>query len=714
MKYLLILFFLFYNLQASSEYKYNDSVECSFVYYKKAKNPEKFNALLFGMNTAANEINQNGGLAGHKLEIVGYNEKGDVKETISIAKKISTNNKIIGVVGFSNSQRASSAISYVVNSKIPIISSAGSDSLLDIGNQSTFFTTNFGIKGELLYLDKFISTKNYKNVVFITTKGDNYAKEYSDGVKNIISSFFLEMDSLDNFSVLEKNIAKIKENSLIIISTNVQDNAKISKYIRDQKIDNDIFLAKGGIVGEAFYKAGGKSLKNIYELSTLLAGVSNDTLLKFEQDHAEYFKKGINKSYLEYAAYGYDSINLMKNSYVISGETNTKETKDIRDLIYNGLKNTDITKPYDGIAESYSFNKHRQGGILTPQYILKSIGTKATVYKKQFIFQDGKLKYVPTLYTNIDVKSINMLNQEASEYEINFMLTLISEQDITLKDIEFENIRINSSYTPSIYSKEFITGKSTNTNGMHVKTYNVKATFENSNTIENFPFDTQSLPIYIKPRNPIENNFITYFVTDFQNLLSNNTTSGWKIKNAYAGFKKGAYKFIDSEFNEIKNYYYRSSMTIEVKRLATSSAIKFILPLMIVLLITIVLFFLPDNSAADKIGASSNMLITVAALYFTYATLVEVDYLTFVDKLYMGALSFVLIANIIFILRQRYYNEMPENVNISDPVLSVSKEQESKTKHYRKYSWLFYNSTLIISIVVFILMIGYLIKKATF
>ena len=715
MKYFFILFFLFYNLEASIAYKYSDPVELSFVYYKKEKAPQKYNSLLFGMKTAANQINKNGGLAGHKILIVDYNEKGDVKETIKIANKIATNKSVVGVVGFSNSQRAKQSISYVINKKIPIISSAGSDTLLDIGKNSTFFTTNFGIKGELLYLEKFISVKNYKKITFITTKGDSYASEYYQGVKKILDSKLLTLDSMEDFSIIDAKKGLIDKDTLVIISTNVQDNAKISKYLRFKNIQNDIFLAKGGIIGEGFYKAGGKGLKNIYELSTLLAGVSNDTLLKFKQSHKKYFNKGTNESYLEYAAYGYDSVNLLKNAYSKAAPfLDTKDIEDIRNIINLGLKSTNITNPFDGIAESYSFNEHRQGGILTPQYILKSTGNKATVYKKQFIFQDGKLTYVPTLYTNIDIKNITMLNQEASLYEVDFMLTLISEQDIKLEDIEFENIRINSAYTPSIYAKEFITRTSKVKNIMHVKTYNIKASFEYGNTIEDFPFDVQSLPIFIKPKNPLQSNFITYFVTDFKSILSNDLTSGWKVTNAYAGFKKGAYTFIDSEFNEVKNYYYRSSMTLDVKRLATSSAIKFILPLMIVVLITIALFFLPDNSAGDKIGASSNMLITVAALYFTYATLVEVDYLTFVDKLYMGALFFVLIANIIFILRQRYYNVMPENLDVDDYCIAKTKDTESLKKHYKKYSWLFYNSTLIISIILFIFMVIYIIKKATF
>lgn len=713
MKIALILFMMYSILFASNEYKYSDNVECSFVYYKKEKKPEKYNALLYGMQTAAKEINRNGGFGGHKLEIVGYNEKGKVKTTIEIANKIAIKNNIIGVVGFSNSSRASKSINIVTQQNIPIISSAGSNKLFDIDKKGTFFSTNFGIQGEIKYLKKFTKAKSYKNIYFITFKGDNYGLEYYKLTKDILPTKLLTIDKSYTDEIFKNKKSILNKNTLIIISTNVQDNGKISKALRDNSINNDIFFAKGGIVGKEFYDAGGRGLKNIYELSTLLAGVSNDTLLKFQNDNKKYFSSATNRSYLEYAAYGYDSVYILKTAYDRSNiYMEDKKVSKIREHIINGLKKINTNDPVDGIAESYSFNKHRQGGVLTPQYILKSTGEKASLYKKQYIFQDDKLVYVPTLYTNIDIKNITIVNQEASIYSIDFMLTLISEKNITLNDLEFENIQINSSYTPSIYSSEFLMDQKNKS--MHVKTYNVKATFEYGNTIENFPFDVQSLPIYIKPKNPIEHNFITYFVTDFQNIINNASIGGWEVKNAYAGFKKGVYEFIDSDFEKNKNYYYRSSMTVEVKRLAVSSAIKFILPLMIVLLITIVLFLLPDNAAADKVGSASNMLITVAALYFTYATLVEVDYITFVDKLYMGSLFFVLIANVIFILRQRYYNTLPEKLTIADPVMSIDNDKKEFTKNYRKYSWLFYNSTLIISIILFVVAISYFINKAEF
>ncbi|MEA2016826.1 MAG: ABC transporter substrate-binding protein [Campylobacterota bacterium] len=697
-----------------------DTLEIGFVYYKKEKAPEKYNAYLYGINKAIEEINNDAKVfpKNCKLKLVPYNEKGKVEETIKIAKNIASRKNMISVIGFSNSKRAIPSIEYVSEQNIPIISSAGSRKIFNNDKNDVFFTTNFGIKGEMSYLKKFINSKGYDNFIFISQEKDKYSNEYYDELSKILkkNKQLFSKEIKDNLKEIQEYKTK---NTLIVISVDVKENAKISKLLRDNYILNDIFLGRGGIVGGEFYEASGYGLKDIYELSTLLAGVSNETILKFKKDNKVFFKDEKNEKYLEYAAYGYDSVNLIAKGYLNSVITKTNNPKEIRETIKQGLSLITENNPYDGVTTTYSFDNNRIGGKLIPQYLLKSTGKKPSLYKKQYIYQNGVLVYVPSLFTNIDLKSVSINNQEATEYTIEMMVTLISEDNITLDDIEFENIVISdSSFTPAIYAKEFIPARSNINNDLKVKIYNLKALFSWDNSIENFPFDSQKLPILIKPKNPVDKNFINFFISDIDDNLNNLEISGWNIDGGYAGFKKGSYSYIDSNLDKKKEYYYRSSFTIDIKRSALSSAIKFILPLAIVLFITIVLFALPDNAAGDKVGSGTNMLITVAALYFTYATLVEVDYITFVDKLYMGSLMFVLVTNVIFILRQRFYQAEADDGGFNKPCFTgkfvswIGGQKEGCIKV--KVHNLIYMLTFLLSISAFIWAIIYFIQKANF
>lgn len=719
MKIILIMIAFFITFLTADQKK--DTLEIGFVYWKKDKAPEKYNAYLYGINKAIEDLNQDGGIAGHNLEvsIVPFNEKGKVEQTVKIAKEISKREKMVAVIGFSNSKRAIPSIEFVSNSNIPIISSAGSRKVFQKDKNNIFFTTNFGIKGETLYLEKFIQTKGYDKLLFISKDGDRYSDEYYDEVSQVMKKS-KKIDIKDIQKELQSINQFITKKTLVIVSIDVANNAKVSRVLRDNGIENDIFLGRGGIVGGEFYDEGGYGLKNVYELSTLLAGVSNETIMKFKNENKKFFKEPKNKPYLEYAAYGYDALNLIAQAYFRASYKKENDPKIIREHIKKGLSLITEQNPYDGVATTYSFDNKRIGGKLTPQYILESTGKKPSLYKKQYIYQNGVLTYVPALYTNIDIKSIDITNQEASEYTIEMMLTLISEKDITLDDLEFENIVISdSSFVPSIYAKEFIVPKSHEQNDLKVKIYNVKALFQWGNSIEHFPFDSQKLPILIKPKNPVDNNFINFFISDINNNLNKIDIAGWKIDGGYAGFKKGNYEYIGTDLEKKKEYYYRSSFTVDITRSALSSAIKFILPLSIVLFITIVLFALPDNAAGDKVGSGTNMLITVAALYFTYATLVEVDYLTFVDWLYMGSLGFVLIANVIFILRQRFYQAEADDTGFDKPCftgrfgLSWIKGQKEGCKKVAFHNTI-YLVTFLGSIGVFMWAIAYFIEKANF
>ena len=718
MKYILALCILIFNLLIANE----NYLEIGFVYWKKQNTPEKYNAYVYGIEKAIKEINRKK-IFPYPLKLVLFNEKGKISESIKIAKEIAKKENMIAVIGFSNSKRAIKAIKYVSQANIPIISSAGSKKIFLQDINKVFFTTNFGIEGEIEYLKQFIKLKHYDNFIFISKRNDAYSDEYYNDVSKILPKhkrIFVDNSLKIDIEKLKKLITK---NTLIIISIDVKNNAKLAKILRKNEIKNDIFLGRGGIVGDEFYKSGGYGLKNIYELSTLLAGVSNDSILKFKEDNKKFFKNPKNVRYLEYAAYGYDVMQLITEAYkrALKEEKINKKNvsvKKIRELIKKGLTLITEKQPYEGITTTFSFNKDRIGGKLIPQYILKSTGLKPSLYKTQFIYQNGKLVKVPTLYTNIDIKSISIDNQEASEYTIEMMITLISEANISLNDLEFENILIsNASFKPAIYYNEFIIPSISKEKNMNVKIYKVKGRFSWDNTIEDFPFDSQKLPILIKPKNPVKKNFITFFISDIEHNLNNIDISGWKIDGGYAGFKKGFYEYIDSDLKKHKKYYYRSSFTIEVTRDATSSALKFILPLAIVIIITIILFALPDNAASDKVGSATNMLITVAALYFTYATLVDVDYITFVDKLYISSLFFVLIVNVIFILRQRYYHSQPEKGGFEEPCLTGKGikwifNQAKNDKKIILYN-LIYAFTFFLSIVLFIWAVTHFLQKMT-
>ena len=169
-KLILILLFMATFLNASQK---SHTLEIGFVYWKKDNAPQKYNAYLYGMNKAIKDAKIKSIFGNNfDLKIKPFNEKGKIEQTQKIAKKIAKNKNMIAVVGFSNSKRAIKSIKYVSEANIPIVSSAGSRKVFEQDPNKIFFTTNFGINGELQYLNKFIKAKGYKKLIFISKKDD--------------------------------------------------------------------------------------------------------------------------------------------------------------------------------------------------------------------------------------------------------------------------------------------------------------------------------------------------------------------------------------------------------------------------------------------------------------------------------------------------------------------------------------------------------------
>lgn len=679
---------------ARAGYKFPTSVEIGLSYWRKPDSPQKFDAYLYGMNAAAKEINQAGGLAGHEIKIVPYDDQGSEEQCRQIAASIAANQNMVAVVGFSNSARAVKSIEPVSLAGIPILSSAGSRKVYSADPNEVFFSTNFGTAGEARYFKAFAAERNYRKVVSVFKEKDGYSAELQDEIARFLPTANIIYAEDNQDEMIEALSREVTPGTVVLISLSVNENAGLAKKIREAGLKNDIYLGRGGMVGVEFFENGGRGLKDIFELSTLLAGLSNEDIEGFAGNHGAYFSDEKNLSYLEYATYAYDMVNLINATIRGSGQEYVESPLSLRGLLKDGLSSVQ----YEGVTDSYSFNNLRGIDSFTSQYLLEATGSRAIPYKKQFAFRRDELLQIPVAYMNIDILGVNITNQEASSYDAEFILTITSILDITIEDIDFENVIIgNSNFLPSIYAKEFITDLNADLpEGMTRRSYKVYGAFSWDNTIEEFPFDTQDFGLLLKPKDPINKDFLVYFTSqDKERILSRVELSGWQSKSLSSGYKKGHYLFSGLEGAAISTPYYRSSIIVTAKRFSLSPAFKFIFPLTIVLLATVALFFIPMDSNVDKLGAASNMLITVIALYFTYATIVDVNYITMVDIMYFGALAFVIISKIGLIME---YNHK-ESVSGIGFIAYV----KGAAKHY-KYIWT-------LNLVAFIGMIGYAIHK---
>ena len=138
------------------------------------------NSLFFqGLNMAADEINQNGGILGKNIELVVENDDMNVTKALGIAEKFASNDDIKGVIGHWTSDcTTSTAQIYDTNEVILISPIATASSLTRQGYDKLFRNTTTDEKvGKALA--NYSHAKGYENVAIYyddTEYGRNFAE----------------------------------------------------------------------------------------------------------------------------------------------------------------------------------------------------------------------------------------------------------------------------------------------------------------------------------------------------------------------------------------------------------------------------------------------------------------------------------------------------------------------------------------------------------
>ncbi len=639
-------------------------LEIGFVYWRKPDNPGKFDAYVHGMKVAIDEVNAAGGLGGRPLVLKVFDEKGDAAVSENIAERIASSDGIVGVVGFSNSGRAINAIGRLSGAGIPVISSAGSSELFEIDTRKCFFSTNPGVSSDAAYFTKLVECESFKKIIVAAPEDDSYSREYVAEIKRVFPNavvFSIGKDKAYDCGFITAGIRNsgVDGSTLVVLLCGAETAAEVAAAMTVEPGAEGVprfFLPKGGLETFAFAARSGLGLKGVYAISPLVSGVSDERIEGFK---TKLSPRQVDAGLTEYAAYAYDLVWLMKSAFEKErGEKKSVDLSQIRARITNGLKGCTRSAPSDGIAGSYSFVDRRGSGV-TPQYLLEDIGGKPVPYKWQFIpGPEGGLSKLPTLYTQLRILSISPANFECNAYTMDFLVTTRAAEPIGYADIDFENVAMSeSTFTPMISMREMV--PLALSGGMYSSAAKIHGKFTWDNTIGEFPFDTQSFSIVARPKNAMSNNFLLYVEDRSQGRLRGISIGNWTIRTDLSGFRKEVLDVMGTNGEKQKKYYYTTSYSVIADRIPVGPVNKFLIPLAATMVLALFLILMPIQNAGDVLGASYGTVLAVIALYLSYVTVVNIDYPTLIDKVFLFALGILIVKNFLFVVRQRSVVDLP-------------------------------------------------------
>lgn len=298
---------------------------------------------LAGAKLAAKEINAAGGLLGRKIELVEYDGKSDQATVANVASQLIDSDKVVGAVGFADSDMALAFGPVAQKAGIPFITGGTSPQLPNqIGN--TVFLALFGDNVQAGAAAEYsLKTLKKSTAYLLIDKSAEYTnllgKYFKDAYIHGGGKIVLEDTYKNGDKSFAAQITKIKamktKPSMMFVSALPDDIGTLVKQFRQAGLMQPI-VGGDGYDTPLLVEVGGQYANNVYFTTHALmdATKGNAAVKKFMTAYKTEYGRDAENSF---AAFGYDSVLLMADGIK---RANSSEPKAIIDALEktNGLK----------------------------------------------------------------------------------------------------------------------------------------------------------------------------------------------------------------------------------------------------------------------------------------------------------------------------------------------------------------------------------------
>jgi len=227
---------------------------------------------------------------------------------------------------------------------------------------------------------------------------------------------------------------------------------------------------------------------------------------------------------------------------------------------------------------------------------------------------DGSLQVQDTtqpeiIHTGIFVSDFRNFNVEQGSFSTTFFLILSSDTPVTIDDIQLMYGRMTSVETI------------VDTPGL--KNYQISAEMTTTPDLRRYPFDRHTLPIQIKHKHKNDKQAVFVIDTARTGLDKEAVLPGWEFcgSSAYVTNKT---------FLNASESYSRAVFTHNVQRDTLSTLLKFFLPILIIVIISLCSLLMKTSS---RLGVNASMFLAAVMIHWRIADAIPlVGYATFLDE----------------------------------------------------------------------------------
>lgn len=357
--------------QSTSSESNGDTIKVGLNYELSGNVATYGQSLTEGIELAVEEINENGGVLGKKIEIVKADNKSDSAEAANVATRLATRENVVVMLGPATSGNTKGATPPAMQNKIPLVSASATadDVTVDSNGKvreyifKTCFSDSFqGLKmGEFAYSDL-----GGKKAAILMDNTSDYSKGLTKAFKDkftelggtIVAEEAYQAKDTDYKSVLT-NI-KGTDAEILYVPGYYEEVGLIVKQARELGLDIPILGGDGYDSPKLAEIAGNDSLNKVYYTNHYSPMDDAPEVVKFQ----EAFKAKYDEEADAFNALGYDLAYLVGDAIERAGEadpekikTALEETKDFKgvtgtlsmDEFHNPVKSVTILEVKDGV-----------------------------------------------------------------------------------------------------------------------------------------------------------------------------------------------------------------------------------------------------------------------------------------------------------------------------------------------------------------------------
>lgn len=287
-----------------------------------------------GLQMAIEEINQQGGVLGKKIESVILDNKSDATESANVSTRLATRENVIALLGPATSGATKAAIPAAMDNKIPLISaSATADDVTlnaDGSVKEYVFKTCFNDSFQGVMMAQFgYNELGLKKAAVLADTTSDYAQGLSKAFQETFTELGGEVLSVEAYAAGDTDFRAVLTNlkgknpEFLYVPGYYEEVGLIIRQARELGLDVPILGGDGYESPKLLELAGKDALNQVYYSSHYSPMDDSEIVAAFK----EKFRAKFNKEPDAFNALGYDLGYLLADALERAGETDSEKLK---------------------------------------------------------------------------------------------------------------------------------------------------------------------------------------------------------------------------------------------------------------------------------------------------------------------------------------------------------------------------------------------------